>query len=178
MTMGAVISMLPAVTPAAVTAPVAAPSGLLLAKVLKLEAGGDTAATMATTPASPGGGGGASVVQADSALATAAKSSRTRLAEQPADARAGHAVHHVEAQGAHGDEDHAEGGRLALRAGDVEGEDAERDHFPAAQREEDGGRGLLDRGDEGEQPAYQDALPHQRHGDVAEGAQLARADVG
>jgi branched-chain amino acid transport system permease protein len=69
-------------------------------------------------------------------------------AEQAADARPGNPVDHVEAQRAHGDQDHAEGGRLALRSGDVEGEDAERHHLPAAQREEDGGRGLLDRGQE------------------------------
>src|SRR5574341_956220 len=72
-------------------------------------------------------------------------------AEYAADARAGDAVHREQARRAQHDEDHAQGGGLALRARDVEGEDAERHHLPAAQREEDRRRRFLDRGDEGEQ---------------------------
>ena len=93
--------------------------------------------------------------------------------EQSADARPGDAVHHQQAQRAQRDQDNAESGRLALRPCNVERENAKGDYFPSSARQEDFGRGLLDRGEEGEQGANQDALPNERYGDASEYAELA-----
>ena len=64
---------------------------------------------------------------------------RAASTEQAADARPGDAIDCEQAQRADDDQDYAERGRLAVRAGDVEGENAERDHLPAAEREKNRG---------------------------------------
>src|SRR5207244_2486422 len=74
--------------------------------------------------------------------------------------------------------DEAKRGRLVGAAGDVEGEDADGNRLPAAQRQEEDGRGLLQRRHEREQRADEHAAPDQRQRHVAEGADAGRAHAG
>ncbi len=55
------------------------------------------------------------------------------------------------------DQDDAEGGGLARAPRDVEGEDADRHGLPPAEGQEEDGRGLLQRGHEGEEAPHQHA---------------------
>src|SRR5215468_1858763 len=67
---------------------------------------------------------------------------RHNLAEHPAHPRARNAVDREHACGGDGDEDDPERSRLVGAAGDIEGKDADRNRLPAAEREEEHGRGF------------------------------------
>src|SRR5437763_2633378 len=79
------------------------------------------------------------------------------LSEHATHPRAREAVDGQHADGGDDDEDHAERRRLARAARDLAGEDADGNRFPAADRQEQHGRRLLQRRHEREQRADEHA---------------------